>query len=209
MQSNIKSFTLKNIRKIINNILKNIKNDELKKNFVGCELLQIIGDQTKDTTKIFNLNLLKKTLKSIFSEKVTGRYKNKENHNKDLINKLYEINNKGDLDNQDKIENIVNFLNMTLEDFFNYLKIYINNNISKEKEKEKSINIINNDINNINIIKNNIFTFNLIKQFINKVDVYLIASKEDEDFKKKFKEKLVNLPLVINNMKGGKNKKII
>ena len=101
---------------------------------------------------------------------------------------------------------------MTLEDFFNYLKIYINNNISKEKEKEKSINIINNDINNINninIINNNIFTFNLIKQFINKVDEYLIVNKEDEDFKKKFKEKLVNLPLVINNMKGGKNKKII
>ena len=96
---------------------------------------------------------------------------------------------------------------MTLEDFFNYLKIYINNNISKEKEK--SINIINNDINNINIINNNIFTFNLIKQFINKVDEYLIVNKEDEDFKKKFKEKLVNLPLVINNMKGGKNKKII
>ena len=215
MLSTIKRFIFRTIREIINNELKNIKNDELKKNFHRCELLQIIGDQTKDTTKIFNLNLLKKTLKSIFSEKVTGRWKDKENHNRDLINKLYEINNKGDLDNQDKIENIVNFLNMTLEDFFNYLKIYINNNISKEKEKEKSINIINNDINNINstnnmnIINNNIFTFNLIKQFINKVNEEFIVKKEDEDFIKKFNEKLMNLPLVINNMKGGKNKKII
>ena len=109
MLRKIKSLTFRTILDIINDELKNIKNDELKKNFFECELLQIIGNQTKDTTKIFNLNLLKKTLKSIFSEKVTGRFNNKENHNKDLINKLYEINNNGDMDNQDKIENIVNF----------------------------------------------------------------------------------------------------
>ena len=203
---------LRKIKSLTFRIIFDIINDELKKNFFGCELLQIIGDQTKDTTKIFNLNLLKKTLKSIFSEKVTGRFNNKENHNKDLINKLYEINNNGDMDNQDKIENIVNFLNMTLEDFFNYLKIYINNNIiSTDKEEEKSISIINNDIDNIN---NNSFTFNLIKQFINKADKYLINNKKNEDevYKNKFKEKLVNLPLVINNMndmRGGKKKKII
>ena len=102
---------------------------------------------------------------------------------------------------------------MTLEDFFNYLKVCVNNSIIlTDKEEERSINIIDNDIDNIN--NNNIFTFNLIKQFINKADKHLINNKnnEDEVYKIKIKEKLVNLPLVINNMndmRGGKKKKII
>ena len=95
MLRKIKSLTFKIIFDIINDELKNINNEELNKNFLPAKLLQINQEQTKNTTKIFNLGLLNKSFKSIFSEKVTGRYNNKENHNRDLINKLYEINKKG------------------------------------------------------------------------------------------------------------------
>ena len=146
---------------------------------------------------IFNLGLLNKSFKSIFSEKVTGRYNNKENHNRDLINKLYEINKKGNLEVKKKTENIINLLNMKFEQFFNYLKIYLDDNTSEKSEK--SIDKKEKDLNNI-------FILQLIKQFIIKLNKYLIKDNEDEDYKKKLKEKLKNLPLVINNMKE-RNKK--
>lgn len=82
---------------------------------------------------------------------------------------------------------------MKLKDFYNYIKIFLNENTSKEKESR-------------DIDLNNKFILQLIKKFMIKVNEYLINNNEDEDYKKKFIEKLKDLPLVINNMKGGNKK---
>jgi len=54
---------------------------------------------------------------------------------------------------------------------------------------------------------NNIFLASLIEKFIPKVEEFLNKKKEDEDYKAKFKELLIDIPLKINSMKGDIKKK--
>ena len=75
--------------------------------------------------------LLNKSLKSIFSAPITGRSKEDQNHNKELIDNIYKIGNK------EKTEKIKNVLEMKYKNFFNNYTTYKK---AKEKNKLKEIN---------------------------------------------------------------------
>ena len=120
----IKSITFNIILDGINEKLKGINMSELNNIFYPLKLLRINHTQTQNATKIYNLDLLNKSLKSIFSSKISGRYDKNENYNRDLINKLYTIYQNGNIEERKKIEKIVKFLDIKLQDFFNYLKEY-------------------------------------------------------------------------------------
>ena len=88
MRKKAKTLTFQLISEIINDELKKINIKDLNKSFCPVKLFKINQDQASNSTKLYNLDLLNKSFKSIFSIPISGRSKNDENHNRDLINKL-------------------------------------------------------------------------------------------------------------------------
>jgi hypothetical protein len=132
-------------------------------------------------TKAYNLNLLNQSLKSIFSAPISGRADKNENYNKDLIDKIYQINQEG---NSEKTEKIIKFLNMKYKDFFNCVKII--------KEQEK-IQGIDEDIED------------MVKEFYLFLKKNLSKDNKDKDYNQKLIDLIKNFPEDINNMKVKKN----
>ena len=114
----------------INNKLNENEFKSLLKGIFPKKLL-VLKKNKNDNTKRYNKELLKKTLGTILSQKISSRYSQyQENHNEILIEKLKTLNS----NNKDVVK-IKNFLNMTLEDFILFLG-------ADEKSKENKINII-------------------------------------------------------------------
>lgn len=188
MMKRVKSLSIDIIIDIlnikINEIIKLKESEQII--FLKIEL------DTKNPTKKYYLDLLHRTFSQIIGSNVNKKYKNKDGHNKEIIEKINKIYEKGNY--QKGIKELVDFLNMKYIGFWDGLKIHMNQNdkniISLNEKKD-----------------NNIFLSSIIEEFIPKVDEFLIKKKEDEDYKGKFKELLRDIPLKINNMKGDIKKK--
>ena len=130
-------------------------------------------------TKVYNLELLDKSLKSIFSAPISRRSDKNENHNKDLINKIYKINQEGNLE---KTETIIKFFNMKYKEFFNYVKI-----IKDNKNLQEKIGGIDDDI----------------KEMIRNFELYLERklNKNNNNYNQILIEEIKNFPSDISNMK--------
>ena len=81
-------------------------NKEIKKIDINGRLYKIKYVDNK--TKVYYLDLLDKSLKSILSAPISGRSDKNENYNKDLINKIYQINQEENSENTEKIIQIFN-----------------------------------------------------------------------------------------------------
>ena len=183
MRQKVKTLTFKLINQIINEELKKINIKDLE-NINPVKLFQINNEQTSNKTQKYNLELLNKSIRSIFSVPISGKSNNKKNHNEELINKIYEINRDRNLENQKKTNKIIKFLNMKLKDFFDYVSIIMDN-----KNLEDKIDCKDDDIEGI------------IKKFVLKLEEEFSKEKNNEDYNKKLKEKIKNFPSVISNMK--------
>ena len=109
---------------IIINIL-NIKVNEIikLKEIEQIKFLKIKPD-TKNPTKKYYLDLLQRTFKQIIGSNVNNKYKNKDSHNKEIIEKIYKIYKKGNY--QKGIKDLVDFLNMKYIAFWDGLKNHMN-----------------------------------------------------------------------------------
>ena len=188
MMKTIKSSSIN----IIINIL-NIKVNEIikLKEKEQIEFLKIKPD-TNNPTKKYYLDLLQRNFRQIIGSNVTKKFKNKDSHNKEIIEKIYKIYEKGNY--QKGIKDLVDFLNMKYIAFWDGLKNHMN-------QGDKKIISVNENKDN------NIFLTSLIEGFIPKVDEFLDKKKEDENYKTEIKKLLGNVPLRINNMKGEIKKK--
>ena len=84
----IKSLSFDYIRNEINCELEKLNNSEL----INYKFLKFNNQQAINSSKEYNRNLLKKTFKEIFSEKISGKYNYEEDYNKKLKDKIYKIN---------------------------------------------------------------------------------------------------------------------
>ncbi len=132
MRQKVKTLTFKYIKETINDELEKINIKDFE-NISPVKLLQINNEQTSNTTQKYNLELLNKSIRSIFSVPISGKSNNKKNHNEELINKIYEINRNGNLEKQKKTNKIIKFLNMKLKDFFDYVSIIMDNKNLEDK----------------------------------------------------------------------------
>ena len=178
IRKKIKTLCLKTIFKIFNDKLNSINDiNSLKEKFNPFQLLKINQEQASQTSKQYNLDLLNRDFKTILSDKVTLNFNNKEYHNRDLINNLYKINKEGNIEEKKRTKDFIDFMNMKFKDFFYLLKN-------------------ENNINDNNIIEN-------IKIQL-KIDTDEYLKNENEDYKIKFKNMLLNFPSSIENMKNYK-----
>ena len=165
---------------IINNLNSILKDINIPKN----ELSPLKPIKQKKSNYV---NLLESTLKDILSSEITSKSKYEKDHNKELIDKIYEIYEKGS--NDKKIKDLVNFLNMKYEDFWKEL----NDNNKK-------------DINLKESIEDNKIILSLKENFLNEVDNYLNNEEEENEerkinYKIKFKEFLEDVPKRIREWK--------
>jgi hypothetical protein len=181
LRSKVKTLSLKFLYEYFNKEIQKIDINDLNKS-ADWRLYEIKSVDNK--TKIYNLELLNQTLKSIFSTPISGRADKNENHNKDLIDKIYKINQEG---NSEKTKKIIKFFNMKYKEFFNYVKI-----IKDNKNLLGKIEGIDDDI----------------KDMIRKFDLYLEENlskdSKDKDYNQKLIELIKNFPSDINNMKEKK-----
>ena len=174
MRSKAKTISLDFLLHYLNEKIKKIDINDLNKN-PDWRLYKTKYVDNK--TKAYNLNLLNQSLKSIFSAPISGRADKNENYNKDLIDKIYQINQEG---NSEKTEKIIKFLNMKYKDFFNCVKII--------KEQEK-IQGIDEDIED------------MVKDFYLFLEKNLSKDNKDKDYNQKLIDLIKNFPEDINNMK--------
>ena len=159
MRKRAKFLTIKIIKKLLNSKIEEI--DILKQNFSQPKLFELKQD-SMNLTKDYYLKLLNRTFREIFSSDIKktkkSKYENDEKHNKKLIDKIYEIYEKG---NKDKIiKDLIDFFEMKFKKFFDIL----NNNILNE------------------VIDNNDFYLILKNDFFPTLEEYLKnESKENEN----------------------------
>lgn len=91
----VKRIIINGLFKFINNKIKQLYNNDIGKGRIKKQLLKISADQTKNTNKQYNSELLNKTLENIFSEKITGKITNYlPSRNEDIIKELKEEKDK-------------------------------------------------------------------------------------------------------------------
>ena len=91
----VKRIIINGLFKFINNKIKQLYNNDIGKGRIKKQLLKISADQTKNTNKQYNSELLNKTLGNIFSEKITGKITNYlPSRNEDIIKELKEEKDK-------------------------------------------------------------------------------------------------------------------
>ena len=185
MRTKVKSCSLKFLYEYFNKEIQKIDINDLNKS-ADWRLYEIKTVDIK--TKVYNLKLLNQSLKSIFSSPLSGRSVKNKNHNKYLIDKIYQINQEK---NSEKTKKVIKFFNMKYKEFFNYVKI-----IKDNKNVQEKIDGIDDDI----------------KDMVKKFDVHLEEklSKDNEDkvYNQKLIELMKNFPSNISNMqvKGEKRK---
>ena len=158
----------------INSELKNIKNYEFKKYFGDKMFLKIGNKEENKPSKKYYRDLMKTTFNTIFSKKTSKIYnENKLFHNKKLIEKLYELKEKG----FEEFSKIVNFLELKFEEFWKFLSIYLKYNDKTTIEGKSIIDDIDNDY---------LFLKELIKEFICHINQYFEKKNEEEEYRKVF-----------------------
>ena len=91
----VKRIIINGLFKFINNKIKQLYNNDIGKGRIKKQLLKLGADQTKNTNKQYNRELLQKTLENIFSEKITGKITNYlPSRNEDIIKELKEEKDK-------------------------------------------------------------------------------------------------------------------
>ena len=224
-----------NISFIFNIIIK-IFNYEFKLSQITCDdlnnkkLLKLAPNEINKTKKDDNKQFINKKLKDILTGDVSKKYKKnneknkiknntfynkldnnndsfiKKNNNKEFINKLYEIYEKGEENDKEKIKPFINFFEMK---FFKFWMI-ISEHIKSEDDElciEKK-NILKDKINENNDIINNIIIRSIINNINNEIDNHLQKKKYKNyrDYKVIFKLVLKDFIGYINN-KDNKFKK--
>ena len=117
IQMKLKNGILKSIFKFINIKIKMVYSNKDKSSLNKMQLLKLKQKSKESTKAEYNKNLLNRTLKSIFSEEVSGKYlRYNPNHNKDLIIKLTT-----DKD-EEKREIFNKLFNLTFMDCLNYFR---------------------------------------------------------------------------------------
>ena len=183
---------MKRVKSLSNDIIIDILNiklneiNELKKHFFHQIKILKIKPDTNNPTKNYYLNLLNRTLRQILSSQVTNRFQNKNDYNKNIIDKIYEIYQK---EKCEIIKDLIDFLNMKYLEFWEAVKEYL-------IRRNKNLIYINEKTNN------NQFLSSLIEEFIPKVDEYLTKKNENETYKIMFFKILEDVPSKIKNMKG-------
>ena len=180
LRSKAKTISLDFLLPYFNKKIKEIDINDLNKN-PDWRLYKTKYVDNK--TKVYNLDLLNQSLKSIFSAPITGRSDKNENYNKDLIDKIYQINQE---ENSEKTEKIIKIFNMKYKDFFNYVKVI--------KEQEK-IEGIDEDIKD------------MVKKFYFFLEEKLSKDNKDKNYNQKLIELIKNFPEDIKNMIVKKKKK--
>ena len=224
-----------NISFIFNFIIK-IFNYEFKLSQITCDdlnnkkLLKLAPNEINKTKKDDNKQFINKKLKDILTGDVSKKYKKrkdnnkiknntiynkldnnndsfiKKNNNKEFINKLYEIYEKGEENNKEKIKPFINFFEMKFIKFWMIISEYI-----KSEDDELCIekkNILKDKINENNDIINNIIIRSIINNINNEIDNHLQKKryKNYRDYKVIFKLVLKDFIEYINN-KDNKFKK--
>ena len=208
----VKARVLNYFRDTINDELKNIIKEEklkkeLKKEFQTLEniqLFQLKQNFNQDTTIKFNLDILNDSFRIIYSNENSERPNNALGHNKKLIDKIYEIyNSEEEEQNRKKTENIVKILNLKFKEFFDILKnIYVEDEEDNEDKKaDKEVKEADKDVKDDQDDKEN-YIEKKIKQFIFKVKEDY--SKKGEEKYKAFKDALINFPNFPSLSKGKK-----
>ena len=208
----VKTRVLNYFRDTINDELKNIIKEEklkkeLKKEFQTLEniqLFQLKQNFNQDTTIKFNLDILNDSFRIIYSNENSERPNNALGHNKKLIDKIYEIyNSEEEEQNRKKTENIVKILNLKFKEFFDILKnIYVEDEEDNEDKKaDKEVKETDKDVKDDQDDKEN-YIEKKIKQFIFKVKEDY--SKKGEEKYKAFKDALINFPNFPSLSKGKK-----
>ena len=169
----LKSWSFDYIREELNSKLEKLDNSEL----INYKFLKFNAQQANNSAKEYNRNLMNKTFKEIFSEKISGKYNYEEDYNKKLLDKIYKLDKK---QKDEKIDGLINLLDMKYKDFWDSISKYL-----KAKDKE---NYLNNDDGKCCFFKE------LIKNFIFRVDENLDKKKLDEKYKTIFKLILGNFP---------------
>ena len=149
-------------------------NKEIKKIDINGRLYKIKYVENK--IKVYYLDLLDKSLKSILSAPISGRSDKNENYNKDLINKIYQINQE---ENSEKTEKIIQIFNLKYEEFFNYVKIIKDNGNLQE---------INDDIKD------------MVKEFDLYLEKKLSKDINDKNYNQELIELIKKFPSDIRNM---------
>ena len=117
IQMKLKNGILKSIFKFINIKIKMVYSNKDKSSSNKMQLLKLKQKSKESTKAEYNKNLLNRTLKSIFSQEVSGKYlRYNPNHNKDLIIKLTT-----DKD-EEKREIFNKLFNLTFMDCLNYFR---------------------------------------------------------------------------------------
>ena len=224
-----------NISFIFNIIIK-IFNYEFKLSQITCDdlnnkkLLKLAPNEINKTKKDDNKQFINKKLKDILTGDVSKKYKKnneknkiknntfynkldnnndsfiKKNNNKEFINKLYEIYEKGEENDKEKIKPFINFFEMKFIKFWMIISEYI-----KSEDDELCIekkNILKDKINENNDIINNIIIRSIINNINNEIDNHLQKKKYKNyrDYKVIFKLVLKDFIEYINN-KDNKFKK--
>ena len=184
LRSKVKTCSLNFLYEYFNEEIPKIDINDLNKS-VDWKLYK--KKYVDNKTKVYNLDLLNQSLKSIFSAPISGRYNKTENHNKELIDKIYKINQEG---NSEKTKKIIKFFNMKYKEFFNYVKI-----IKDNKNLQEKIDGLDDDIKD------------MVKKFDFYLEENLSKDNKDKDYNQKLIALIKNFPEDINNMIVKKKKK--
>ena len=113
---------------------------------------------------------MQKTIKEIFSEKISGKYNKEEYYNKILIDKIYKLN---ESEKDENSERLINLMELKYVDFWVILSLYY-----KLKDKQNYLDTIDD---NYSFIKD------LINNFNSKVEKHLKKNNSCDQYKIIFK----------------------
>lgn len=166
----IKSLSFDCIRERLNFLLAKIEPSKLIKFNIKGNFLRFNAEQANRTKKDYNSNLMQKTIKEIFSEKISGKYNKEEYYNKILIDKIYRLN---ESEKDENSERLINLMELKYVDFWVILSLY-----HKLKDKPNYLDTIDD---NYSFIKD------LINNFNSKVEKHLKKNNSSEQYKIIFK----------------------
>ena len=146
----IKPFMIDILTIFANTLIEKYKKDDSGNTIKISPLLKINGDQASECNAELNKDFLQKTLRYILSARLTTKIKQyNPEYNKNVIDKYYTTN---------KVQEIINFFDMTFQDSIIYLK-------NKQEPIFQGLEIIyekqlnNKNVKHKEIIKENILNF--------------------------------------------------
>ena len=174
VQMKLKNGILKSVFQFINKKIKIFYSDINKSSLSKMQLLKLKQKSKERSKAEYNKNFLNKTLKSIFSEEVSGKYlRYNPNHNKDLIEKL--INDK----DETKREIFYKLFNLTFMDCLNHFRG------SHAFEELKGMNQFEQYLNEIKSVNDDDMYKNVLKYYLVNYEREVMDRKERNREKRK------------------------